>query len=137
MIEDNPADVRLMKEAIRESGLNIRLESVFEGEQALRYLTRQGEYQTAERPSVIFLDLNLPRGTSKDILKFIKSDPVLKAIPVAVLTSSDSENDIREAYELYANCYLKKPVDLDSFLATFRAALNFWVTVACIPTAGY
>jgi chemotaxis family two-component system response regulator Rcp1 len=136
VIEDNPADVRLMKEAVRECNLNVRLESVLDGEQALRFLSRQGEYSEAERPSLIFLDLNLPRATSKDILKFIKQDAELRTIPVAVLTSSDAEKDIREAYELHANCYLRKPVDLDSFLNTIRAAISFWVGVACIPSSG-
>jgi CheY-like chemotaxis protein len=134
VIEDNPADVRLIKEAIRGSGLDVRLESVLDGEQALSFLNRESGYENAERPSLIFLDLNLPRGSSKDLLKFIKLDAQLRMIPVAVLTSSDAEKDIREAYELHANCYLRKPVDLDSFISTIRAAVSFWMGVACIPS---
>jgi two-component system, chemotaxis family, response regulator Rcp1 len=133
VIEDNPADVRLMKEALRDSGLNVKLEVAFDGEQALNFLNREGPFGNARRPSLIFLDLNLPQGTSKDILRFIKSDPGLRAIPVAVLTSSDAEGDIREAYELHANCYLRKPVDLDSFMTIIRSTVSFWIGVACIP----
>jgi CheY-like chemotaxis protein len=76
----------------------------------------------------------LPKGTSKDILRYIKSSPELRAIPVAVLTSSEADRDIREAYELYANCYLRKPVDLDTFIATIRSAMTFWLGIACIPS---
>lgn len=133
LIEDNPGDVRLMKEALRESGLNITVEVAADGEQALRFLNRETPHEQARRPSLIFLDLNLPKGTSKEVLRHIKSTPELRSIPVTVLTSSDADRDIREAYELHANCYLRKPVDLDSFLTTIRAAVNFWLTTACIP----
>ena len=133
LIEDNPGDVRLMKEALRESGLNLSVEVATDGDQALHYLNREPPYQQAKRPSIVFLDLNLPKGTSKDILRHIKASPELRSIPVTVLTSSDADRDIREAYELHANCYLRKPVDLDSFIATIRSAMNFWLTTACIP----
>jgi chemotaxis family two-component system response regulator Rcp1 len=136
VIEDNPGDVRLIKEALRESQLAIGLQVATDGEQALRYLRREPPYEDAQRPNLIFLDLNLPRGTSKEVLQNIKSDNLLRAIPVAVLTSSDAERDIREAYDLHANCYLRKPVDLDSFITTIRAALTFWMAVACIPSDG-
>jgi CheY-like chemotaxis protein len=135
VIEDNPADVRLMKEALKGCGLDLRLEAVSDGEQAFNFLRREGDYVRAERPSLIFLDLNVPGGISRDILKFIKLDADLRTIPVAVLTSSDAEKDIREAYEMHANCYLCKPVDLDSFLSTIRSTLAFWLSVARIPSA--
>jgi CheY-like chemotaxis protein len=125
IIEDNPGDVRLMKEALRESRVAVELQVAPDGEHALRFLKREPPYDHARRPSLIFLDLNLPRGTSKDILR---------AIPVAVLTSSAADRDIREAYELYANCYLHKPVDLDSFMSTIQSAVSFWMNVACTPS---
>ena len=134
IIEDNPGDVRLMKEALRESRVAVELQVAPDGEHALRFLKREPPYDHARRPSLIFLDLNLPRGTSKDILRYIKSDGDLRAIPVAVLTSSAADRDIREAYELYANCYLHKPVDLDSFMSTIQSAVSFWMNVACTPS---
>jgi CheY-like chemotaxis protein len=130
VIEDNPADIRLMKEAIRDCGIDVVLEAAQDGEQAMQFLKRENGHENARRPSLIFLDLNLPKGASKDILRFLKTNPDLRMIPVAVLTSSDAERDIREAYELYANCYLRKPVELDAFLSTIRATVNFWVKVA-------
>jgi two-component system, chemotaxis family, response regulator Rcp1 len=130
VIEDNPGDVRLMKEALRDASADISLQVAPDGEQALRYLHREPPFENCRRPSLIFLDLNLPRGTSKDILRQIKADPALRTIPVAVLTSSDADRDIREAYELFANCYLRKPVDLDSFITTVRSAVTFWMDIA-------
>lgn len=130
VIEDNPGDVRLMKEALRETSSKISLQVAQDGEQALSYLHREPPFENARRPSLIFLDLNLPKGTSKDLLRYIKTDPALRTIPVAVLTSSDADRDIREAYELYANCYLRKPVDLDSFMAIIRSTVTFWMDVA-------
>jgi CheY-like chemotaxis protein len=133
VIEDNPGDVRLMKEALREANLHVALEIAPDGERALHYLNREPPHENAQRPSLIFLDLNLPKGTSKDLLRYIKSTPGLKAIPVCVLTSSDAEHDIREAYELHANCYLRKPVDLDSFINTIRSTVSFWMGIASTP----
>ena len=133
VIEDNPGDVRLMKEALRDTALNVTLEVVDDGEKALAFLHHQGDFSTVRRPSLIFLDLNLPKGTSKEVLRHIKSDPDLRIIPVAVLTSSDAEHDIREVYDLYANCYLRKPVDLDSFMTTIRNTVHFWMDIACTP----
>ena len=123
-----------MKEAIRTCGSDVVLEAAKDGEQAMQFLKRDNGYENAQRPSLIFLDLNLPRGTSKDILRFLKTNPDLRMIPVAVLTSSDTERDIREAYELYANCYLRKPVELDAFLSIICDTVNFWLTVARIPS---
>jgi len=133
LIEDNPGDVRLMQEALRDSGMSVAIEVAADGDQALRFLNRESPHENARRPSLIFLDLNLPKGTSKDILRYIKGSPELCAIPVAVLTSSDADRDIREAYQLHANCYLRKPVDLDSFITTIRSAMSFWLGIACIP----
>jgi two-component system, chemotaxis family, response regulator Rcp1 len=133
IIEDNPADVRLMREALRNVGPPITIHVAVDGQEALRFLRREGEHAGAPQPALIFLDFNLPKADSREILREIKEDDSLRLIPVAVLTSSDAEKDVREAYQLYANCYLRKPGDLDSFLNTVRAAANFWLNVANVP----
>jgi len=133
LIEDNPGDVRLMREALRNADSQATLRVVTDGDEALRYLHQEGEYSNARRPSLIFMDLNLPRSDARELLVRLKSDQTLKVIPVAVLTTSDAERDIREIYELHANCYLRKPVDLDSYFETIRQAVYFWFTVAVVP----
>jgi two-component system, chemotaxis family, response regulator Rcp1 len=133
IIEDSPGDVRLMREALRNVEPSITIHVAGDGEEALRFLRREGQHAGVPKPALIFLDFNLPKADSREILRQIKEDRCLRLIPVAVLTSSDSEKDIREAYELYANCYLRKPGDLDSFLNTIRAAVNFWLNVASVP----
>jgi chemotaxis family two-component system response regulator Rcp1 len=129
IVEDNPGDIRLMREALREFAPAIDLEVAMDADQALAILNRQkaagGPY-----PTLIFLDFNLPKAGSRDLLRQIKADEDLRLIPVAVLTTSDAERDVREAYELHANCYLRKPVDLDGFFETIRSAANFWLKVA-------
>jgi CheY-like chemotaxis protein len=135
VIEDNPGDIRLMKEALREAGPDFVLEFAADGEQALRFLNREHPYENSPRPSLIFLDLNLPKGTSRDILRYIKSSRDLFTIPVAVLTSSSSDEDVREVFALHANCYLRKPVDLDNYLKTIRSTIEFWTRVAYSPQA--
>jgi two-component system, chemotaxis family, response regulator Rcp1 len=130
IVEDNPADVRLVREALRGLKPEITLRSAADGEAALRILRRQGEHAGVPRPRLILLDFNLPKSDSREVLREIKSDVALRAIPVAVLTTSDAEKDIQDAYDLHANCYLRKPVDLDGFLATIRAAADFWLNVA-------
>jgi chemotaxis family two-component system response regulator Rcp1 len=133
IIEDNPGDVRLMREALRELNPPVTLHSAGDGEEALAFLRQEGPHTNAPRPSLIFLDFNLPKSDSRDVLRQLKTDPDLRVIPVAVLTSSDSERDIREAYELYANCYLRKPGDLDSFFHTIQMATQFWLDIAYLP----
>jgi chemotaxis family two-component system response regulator Rcp1 len=133
IVEDNPGDVRLMREALRTVEPPATIHVVPDGEEALRFLRREGQHAEAPGPALIFLDFNLPKADSREILRQIKEDHCLRLIPVAVLTSSNSEKDIREAYQLYANCYLRKPGDLDSFLNTIRAAVNFWLNVASVP----
>ncbi|HEX4227826.1 MAG TPA: response regulator [Bryobacteraceae bacterium] len=130
IVEDNPGDVRLVREALRGLTPEITLRSAPDGEEALRILRRQGEHAEAPRPRLILLDFNLPKSDSREVLREIKNDVSLRAIPVAVLTTSDAEKDIQEAYDLHANCYLRKPVDLDGFLATIRATADFWLNVA-------
>ena len=133
IIEDNPGDVRLMREALRDFEPPLAIQVAGDGEEALRILKGQGPHAGGPKPSLIFLDFNLPRADSRDILRQMKEDPRLRLIPVAVFTTSDSERDIRTAYELYANCYLRKPGDLDGFLKTIAAAADFWLNVAYVP----
>jgi len=102
-------------------------------DEALAFLLQQGKYADAPTPELVFLDFNLPKSDSRQILRSLKEDHQLRLIPVAVLTSSDSERDVREAYQLYANCYLRKPGDLDGFFRTIRAAADFWLNVAYVP----
>ena len=127
IVEDNPGDVRLMREALRDMKPPVKLESFGDAESALAYLQNAAN----PMPSLILLDFNLPRTGSREMLRILKSDDRLRLIPVAVLTTSDADRDIREAYELHANCYLRKPVDLDGFFSTIRTAANFWLSVAC------
>ena len=131
IIEDNPGDVRLMREALRGLEPPARLHVAQDGEEALRMLRRDAEYSDLPRPNLIFLDFNLPKSDSREILRQIKEDPELRVIPIAVLTTSDSDRDVRDAYQLHANCYLRKPVDLDSFLRVVYAAAHFWLNLAC------
>lgn len=135
IVEDNPADVRLMREVLRGLEPPVEIHVAAEGDEALQFLQRQGQYQDAPTPQLIFLDFNLPKSDSRELLRFIKADERLRLIPVAVLTTSDADRDIREAYELHANCYLRKPVDLDGFFRTIRSAAHFWLNVAHIPDA--
>lgn len=130
IIEDNPGDVRLMREALRGLQPPALIHVAENGEDALRYLKHEGGRTEAPWPDLIFLDFNLPKSDARDLLRQIKDHRATRLIPVAVLTSSDSEHDVRTAYELHANCYLRKPVDLDSFLHTIRTAAHFWLEVA-------
>jgi len=130
IVEDNPGDIRLMREALRDSQPPVVLQIAMDAEQALEYLRREGQHANAELPNLIFLDFNLPKAGSRELLRILKDDHELRLIPVAVLTTSDADKDIRDAYDLHANCYLRKPVDLDGFFATIRTAANFWLNVA-------
>lgn len=133
VVEDNPGDVRLIREALRGLNPPVNLCVAADGEQALWFLRKTPPFEEAPRPSLIFLDFNLPKADSRSVLKAIKGDQQLRLIPIAVLTSSDSERDVRDAYLLHANCYLRKPVELDAFLHTIRTAAEFWLTVAYFP----
>ena len=132
-MEDNPGDVRLMREALRDMRPPVTIHVAGDGEEALRFLRKQDGYVEAPTPELIFLDYNLPKANSRELLQEIKQDEKLRLIPIAVLTTSDADKDIRDAYELYANCYLRKPVDLDSFFDTIRSAAHFWLEVAYKP----
>lgn len=136
LVEDNPGDVRLTLEALKEGRIKNTLHVVSDGVEALAFLRREGEYADAACPDLILLDLNMPRKDGREVLAEIKNDPQLKSIPVVVLTTSEAERDVLEAYELHANCYITKPVDLDQFLAVIRSVGNFWVEIVKLPRRG-
>jgi two-component system, chemotaxis family, response regulator Rcp1 len=133
MVEDNPADVRLTREAFAEGKINNALHVVSDGVEAMAFLRQEPPYTHAPRPDLILLDLNLPRKDGREVLAEIKSDPALRRIPVAILTTSRSEADVLRAYDLHANCYITKPVDLDHFLEIVRSVENFWLTAVTLP----
>jgi two-component system, chemotaxis family, response regulator Rcp1 len=133
LVEDNPGDVLLTKEAFREGRLAHRLSIVEDGEEASRFLRRIGPYSNAPRPDLILLDLNLPKKDGRELLAEIKDDPSLRYIPIIVLTTSEAEQDVWKAYRLHANCYLTKPVNLDDFIRKIRSFEDFWLTVVRLP----
>jgi chemotaxis family two-component system response regulator Rcp1 len=132
LVEDNPGDIRLMREALR-NGLTKKLEAVEDGEEALAYLRRQHPYANAPKPDLIFLDLNLPKKDGREVLNEIKRDEQLRRIPVVILTTSEAERDVSHAYEHHANCYIKKPTDLDEYMEVIRACENFWLHIVRLP----
>jgi len=130
LVEDEEDDADLMMTALREGSLEVRIGWVQDGEAAVRYLRRQGEYADAARPDVILLDMHLPRMSGKEVLADIKEDPVLRLIPVIVLTSSDDEKVFNAAYDLHANCCVSKPADQEEFAAIVKRIELFWLTVS-------
>jgi two-component system, chemotaxis family, response regulator Rcp1 len=134
LVEDSPADVRLTFEALKEEKIYNNLHVVTDGVEAIAFLRREGKYAKAVRPDLILLDLNLPKKDGREVLKEIKSDDDLKAIPVVVLTVSKSEEDILKSYNLHANCYINKPVDLNQFMKVIRSIQEFWLTIVKLPT---
>jgi two-component system, chemotaxis family, response regulator Rcp1 len=133
LVEDNPGDVRLTQEALRDSKLHNRLSVVEDGVEALAFLRREGHYNDSPRPDIILLDLNLPRKSGREVLEEIKQDEVLKRIPVVVLTTSEDERDVMASYNLHANCYITKPVDLSQFITIVRNIKEFWFTIVRLP----
>ena len=133
LVEDNPGDVRLTREALREGKIRNNLHVARDGVEALAFLRREGGHADAPRPDVILLDLNLPRKSGREVLSEVKQDPALRQIPVVVLTSSEAEEDIVRAYDLHANCYISKPVDLDQFITVVKSIEDFWFTVVKLP----
>ncbi|AFO59186.1 MULTISPECIES: response regulator [Natrinema] len=136
LVEDNPGDVRLTKEAFKQGRIENDLHVVSDGTEALDFLGRQGPYTDAPRPDLVLLDLNLPGKDGAEVLEELKADPVLRSIPVIVLTSSRAEEDVVKSYELHANAYLTKPVDPDEFIETVRAFEKFWFSVVRLPPEG-
>lgn len=136
LVEDNPGDVRLTREALKEGKVRNNLSVAENGEAALSFLRRAGQFASAPRPDVILLDLNLPRKDGREVLAEIKTDPDLKRIPVVILTTSQAEQDILKTYNLHANCYIAKPVDLDRFIEVVKSIEDFWLTIVKLPPNG-
>jgi CheY-like chemotaxis protein len=137
LVEDNPGDVRLTMEALKEAKMRNRLHVAADGEQALAYLRREGAYADAPRPDLMLLDLNLPKKDGREVLAEIKADPALRTIPVVILTTSRAEQDILASYNLHANCYVTKPVDLEKFIVVVKSIDIFWLTVVTLPPNGH
>jgi len=133
MVDDSMGDVRLAQEALKEARVGNRLSVVHDGEQAMAFLRREDGYGDAPRPDLVLLDLNMPRMDGREVLAQIKGDPDLRSIPVVVLTTSEAEADIVKAYDLHANAYITKPVDLEAFLDAVRVVEEFWLTVVRLP----
>ena len=133
LVEDNPGDVRLTREALRGSKVLNHLNVVEDGVAALDYLHKIAPYEDAVRPDIMLLDLNLPRKDGREVLATIKADPLLKTIPVVILTTSQAEEDVLRAYNLCANCYVTKPVDFDQFMRIVQTIEEFWLTVVTLP----
>ena len=133
MVEDNPGDVRLTVEALKEGKVRNNFYTVEDGEEAMKYLRRQDPYAKMPRPDLVLLDLNLPKKNGREVLAEIKDDPELKRIPVVILTVSEAEQDILKSYNLHANCYITKPVNLEQFIKVVRSIEDFWLTVVMLP----
>jgi len=136
LVEDNPGDVRLTYEALKEGKVLNSLQVVGDGIEALAFLRHEGAYAKAPHPDIILLDLNLPRMDGREVLAEIKNDPDLRRIPVVILTTSKAEEDIIKTYNLHANCYITKPVDLDQFINVVKSVEEFWFTIVRLPPDG-
>lgn len=133
LVEDNPGDIRLTREALKDAKMLNCLHVVEDGETALNFLHRRGQYGQAPRPDLILLDLNLPGTNGREVLADIKADESLKTIPVVILTTSRAEEDVLKAYKLHANCYVTKPVDFVQFIRVVKAIETFWLTIVALP----
>ena len=133
LVEDNPGDARLAKEALKESKLTNNLHIADDGVEALDFLHKVGKYAKMPRPDLIILDLNLPRKDGREVLADIKTDDNLKRIPVVILTISRAEEDILKSYNLHANCFISKPIDLDQFMKVVKSIEDFWLTIVKLP----
>lgn len=136
LVEDNPGDVDLARNALENSKIRNILHAVSNGEEAMAFLRCQGEYANASRPDLVLLDLNLPRKDGREVLAEIKSDDDLKRIPVVIMTSSRDEEDILKSYNLHANCYITKPMDLNQFIKVVKSIEDFWFTIVKLPPTG-
>jgi chemotaxis family two-component system response regulator Rcp1 len=135
LVEDNPGDVRLTQEVLKEGKIRNRLNVVGDGVEALEYLRKQGRFADAKTQDIVLLDLNLPRMSGREVLEAMKADPELRRIPVVVLTTSSAEKDVLAAYDLHANCYITKPVDLTQFESVIRTIEGFWLSIVRLPKA--
>jgi two-component system, chemotaxis family, response regulator Rcp1 len=133
LVEDSPGDVRLTREAFKDAKVHINLNVASDGAEAMDFLNREGKHSDVPRPDLILLDLNLPKKDGREVLDEIKQSPVLKSIPVVILTTSASDEDILRSYRLHANCYITKPVGLDGFLEVVKSIDTFWLSVVKLP----
>ena len=133
LVEDNPADIRLTKEVFKDGKVKNTLNVVMDGEQAINYLRKIGEYEEVETPDLVLLDLNLPKKDGREVLAEIKANPILKFLPVIILTTSAAEQDIHNTYSNHANCYIMKPVDLSQFITVIRSIESFWLSIVKLP----
>jgi len=133
IIEDNPADARLVREVMRDSKILNEIQWVPDGVEALAFLRRQGKYASSPRPNIIFLDLNMPRKDGRDVLREVKADAGLRSIPIVVMTSSQAEEDIARAYDQHANCYVRKPIDFAQFHEVVKSIESFWFATVELP----
>lgn len=136
LVEDNPADIRLTKEALKDGKIKNNLSVVMDGEEALLFLRKQGNYTAETTPDIdiVLLDLNLPKKDGREVLAEVKADPKLKHIPIIILTTSSAEQDILNTYSNHANCYIMKPVDFNRFIDVVRSIEQFWLTIVKLPT---
>lgn len=134
IVEDNAGDLRLIKDVLLESKVYNIINSVKDGEEALEYLFKNGRHKDKKTPDLIILDLNLPRKDGREVLAEIKADSLLKKIPVVIMTMSQSEEDILKAYNLHANCFVTKPIDLNQFIKVVKSIEDFWLTIVKLPT---
>jgi chemotaxis family two-component system response regulator Rcp1 len=133
LVEDNPGDVRLTREALRDGKIYNNLYVARDGVEAMAFLRKTGQYAHAPRPDLILLDLNLPRKDGHEVLAEVKTDETLRRIPVVILTTSQAEEDIIKTYDLHVNCYITKPVDLDQFVKIVKSIEDFWLTIVKLP----
>jgi CheY-like chemotaxis protein len=136
LVEDSPADVRLTREALKEEKVRVNLNVVNDGVEAMQYLRKEDKYTKAVRPDLVLLDLNLPKKDGREVLKDMKNDEDLKRIPVVILTVSKAEEDVLKTYNLHANCYITKPLDLNQFSHVVKSIKDFWLTIVKLPPNG-
>lgn len=136
LVEDNEGDARLALEAMRDSKIRNKMHHVSDGEEAMAFLRKEGKYSKVPRPDLILLDLNLPKKDGRQVLAEIKEDDGLKRIPVVILTVSSAEEDILKSYNLHANCFITKPIDLNQFMKVVRSVEDFWLTIVKLPNGG-
>ena len=133
LVEDNPGDIRLTKEALKASKIFVKLNVVSDGNEAMRYLRKEGEFESVNMPDMVLLDLNLPQKSGREVLAEIKNDPNLKRIPVVVLTTSKADEDIIRSYDAHANCYITKPIDIRQLINIVVSIQDFWFTIVKLP----
>lgn len=134
LVEDNPGDVRLIKEVFKDAKIFNAMQIAYDGETAMKILRKQAEYSDCATPDMILLDLNLPKKDGREVLREVKNDDDLKCIPVVILTTSNAEEDLIETYKMNANCYITKPVDLDQFINVVKSIENFWLSIVKLPS---